>query len=411
MKKIHLVFVLVFLFSMTKGFAIERRGPQFLSDSSYLVFPLPYSLPGIGEGVMVTALGGNIYDTNIDTYAIAITGDAEGVVAAVEDIHILPKLLILDLMHQNLSKAVVNNYDKRGMDSSKNDYSLIEVDKVLSNYAKLTLSLYDRRVEFYAAFREQKARIVSVKDPNGNVLSDLSEPFMSKSRRKHLGFVVDYTDDRVNPKKGIKFSSEYISSDKQSDSDPEYYTIDNSISFYIPLAKPLTMGFNIFLSDAHVTKEGETDPNVLSQELGLNCSPTDTQCLEVEEDLINMMINTNKNGSSTSLGGERRLRAYPGDRYGGAHSLYYATELRWNISEKVRPFNFWIWKDIATGLQIATFYERGTVAEKFDDLGKQTKTSYGGGFRLVSASGFVYRADFAKGDEGSEMTIMFSYPW
>ncbi|MCW9026585.1 MAG: hypothetical protein OQJ77_04645, partial [Thiovulaceae bacterium] len=114
MNKLILVFIVVFLLNLSSAFAIERRGPQFLTESSYLVFPLPYSLPGIGEGVMVTALGGNIYDTNIDAYAIAISGDAEGIVAAVEDIHILPKFLILDIMHQNISKAVVNNYDTRG---------------------------------------------------------------------------------------------------------------------------------------------------------------------------------------------------------------------------------------------------------------------------------------------------------
>ncbi len=411
MKKINLIIIFVFLLCITSTFALERRGPQFLSESSYLVFPLPYSLPGIGQGVMLTALGGNIYDTNIDTYLIAVTGEAQGIVAAVEDIHILPKMLILDLMHQNISKAVVNNYDTRGMDSDKDNYSLIEVDKVLNNYAKLTLSFYDRMLEFYAIYRDQKARIINVKDPDGNILADLSEPFISKSASKHIGVVIDYTDDRVNPKKGIRFSSEYKSSDKKSDSDPEYYTIDNSLSFYVPVSKPITLAFNVFLSDAHVTKAGETDPDVIREDLGLNCNPYDTECLEVEDDLVNMMINTNKNGNAASLGGERRLRAYPGDRFSGAHTLYYATELRWNFSEKIRPFNFWIWKDVATSLQAAAFYERGSVAEEFDDLGKENRSSYGGGFRLVSASGFVYRMDYAKGSEGSQVTLMFSYPW
>lgn len=411
MKKINLIIIFIFLLTLTKAFAIERRGPQFLSESSYLIFPLPYSLPGIGDGVMVTTLAGNVYDTNVDAYAIAVTGDAEGVVVAVEDIHILPKMLILDLMHQNISKAVVNNYDTRGMDSDKNDYSLIEVDKVINNYAKLTLSFYDRRVEFYAIYEEQTARIVNVKDSNEKILANLTDPFINKSASKNIGVIIDYTDDRVNPKKGIRFSTEYKSSDKKSDSDPEYYTIDNSLSFYLPISKPITLAFNVFLSDAHVTKIGETDPNIIKQDLGLNCDPADTECLKVEENLVNMMIHENKNGSATSLGGDERLRSYPGDRFNGAHSLYYATELRWNISEKIRPFDFWIWKDVATGLQIATFYERGTVAENFSDLGKKNRSSYGAGFRLVSASGFVYRADFAKGDEGSELTIMFSYPW
>ena len=63
------------------------------------------------------------------------------------------------------------------------------------------------------------------------------------------------------------------------------------------------------------------------------------------------------------------------------------------------------------GLQLALFYERGSVCEKISELGDITRSTYGAGFRLVSASGFVYRADFSSGDEGEEMIMTFSYPW
>ena len=39
------------------------------------------------------------------------------------------------------------------------------------------------------------------------------------------------------------------------------------------------------------------------------------------------------------------------------------------------------------------------------------KSSYGLGIRLISASGFVYRADLAAGDEGTETVIIFGYPF
>ena len=105
------------------------------------------------------------------------------------------------------------------------------------------------------------------------------------------------------------------------------------------------------------------------------------------------------------------MRSYPDGRFTGAHSQYIASEIRWNVSEEVRPFNFGIWKDIATGFEVAFFYETGSVSETIADLGKNSRSSYGSGFRLVSASGYIYRADYATGDEGEELTIIFSYPW
>jgi len=83
----------------------------------------------------------------------------------------------------------------------------------------------------------------------------------------------------------------------------------------------------------------------------------------------------------------------------------------WSFDEKVTPFDFWIWKDVSTALQLALFYEAGTVAELKSDLGVITRTSSGLGLRMVSASGFVYRADYANGEEGGNMTLIFDYPW
>ena len=402
--------ILLFLLTVIEVKAIDRSRAQFLSEPSYLFLPVPYSMPGIGEGLMLTALAGNINETNIDAYFVGITGDADGIVLAIEDIHLLSEFLILDVMHQDISKAVVNSYDTRGMNSNENDYKLLEVDQAYTDYAKLTLSMLERRLELYGILRQQKTRITKVRNADGEVISDLTKPFISESLQSRLGFLIDYTDDRINPKKGIRLDMQYISSNPESSADSEFYTIDTSLSVYFPIIKPVTLAFNLYLSDAFVTKEGVTDRDLIKAELGLNCLGS-IECLEAEENLVDMIVDSRTNGTATSLGGDRRLRSYPGDRYSGAHSLYYATEVRWNLSEKIRPFNFWIWKDIATSLQIAAFYERGSVAEKIDDLGAITRESYGVGFRLVSASGYVYRADYAKGDEGGELTVMFSYPW
>lgn len=411
MKKTFLLFFYLVLLGSLSLFGIERRGPQFLTESSYLIFPLPYSIAGIGQGIVLTGLAGNIDDTNIDAYALGITGDAEGAMVAVEDIHLLPKLLILDVSQQRISKAAVNYYETRGMDSGMEDYKLMEVNKVVTDSAQLTLSLFDRRLELYGAYWKQEAHVVKISDSKGNLITKLDDPYISKSEQHRLGLLIDYTDDRINPKKGIRFGIEQTTSPDSVKNDPEYYTIDKSLTLYLPLGQTATWAFYAFQSDAYVTHEGETDPDAIRADLKMPCDLTQTACKEAEQELVDAFVAAHKYGTATALGGENRLRSYPGNRYNGAHTQHFATELRWNVSEEVRPFNFGIWKDIATGIQIALFYESGSVSETIGDLGKITRDSYGGGFRLVSASGYVYRADYATGDEGSEMTVIFSYPW
>ena len=64
-----------------------------------------------------------------------------------------------------------------------------------------------------------------------------------------------------------------------------------------------------------------------------------------------------------------------------------------------------------TGLQVAFFAEIGTVSETSSQLWDETRHSLGVGFRLIAASGAVYRADIATGKEGAEVIIIFDYPW
>ena len=92
--------------------------------------------------------------------------------------------------------------------------------------------------------------------------------------------------------------------------------------------------------------------------------------------------------------------------------LYVATEFRWNFSESGGgQFDSLFFQDLVDDMQVAFFYENGSISEKKSDLGKISKSSYGTGFRLVNASGNIYRADLASGDEGTNFTLIIQYPW
>ena len=70
-------------------------------------------------------------------------------------------------------------------------------------------------------------------------------------------------------------------------------------------------------------------------------------------------------------------------------------------------------KDVRTAIQLAFFYETGVTSDSRDDLYErsQYRDSYGAGFRIVTGSGVVFRADLAHGREGFNAAVFIGYPW
>ena len=85
-------------------------------------------------------------------------------------------------------------------------------------------------------------------------------------------------------------------------------------------------------------------------------------------------------------------------------------EYRWNLTDEHTPFDIFIARGIRTGVQLAAFWERGMVADKWSDVFDHYRTSYGLGFRLI-LSGVVIRLDLADGDEGLQSQLFITYPW
>ena len=70
-------------------------------------------------------------------------------------------------------------------------------------------------------------------------------------------------------------------------------------------------------------------------------------------------INANRNGTAHPLGGQDRLRSYPGNRYQAAHTLFYGTELRWNFDTSTEVLDWYFFSDVLQALQATVFL--GTV--------------------------------------------------
>ena len=390
----------------------DRRKDQFAETSAHLIAPLPYSYPGIGTGFFLLGNFSNIYDTTTDFLALDIVGDAGGYILQLDEAPLIDERLFVQLYYEHIDRAVVNNYNKRGMKGTgENDFTLLDISLSQTKSILFDLTFFDRRLDLFLSYRESEYEIQAIRDHNGHVITALDEPFRGRETNELFGVSVDLTDDYLDPRRGVRFKLTYQDRPAQLANDASYYTLDYNLLLYMPMFKADTLVFNYYQSDAHVSAKGNTNASDIRQELNFNCAPTDTACLQSEQEIVDIIINQRSNGTATSVGGRDRLRSYPQGRFQGGHSAFIGAEYRWNFKQEVAPFNYLFWKDVRTGVQIAFFAEMATVSESRDELWDETRQSYGTGLRLVAKSGAVYRADLAFGDEGTELVVFFFYPW
>ena len=391
----------------------DRRKTQFSKDFGYAVFPYPYSLPGIGSGIGVVGGAMNIADTYTDAYGIVFGGDVRGEALGVADIHLIPRTLILDVGYSGLSEATIQSYSKRGMNTDKNDFRLIELGDTEYYGGRLTATFFDRRFEIYSAWYQGASKLKSIRDKEGNVIVEAQNAPRRTGHTMLYGSRLDLTDDYSDPRRGIRFDVTRSQS-PSSDSGPDFYVMDYNTTAYVPIGRRSTWAFNFLRSDAVVLKTGETNTASLQQQQGLDCSTiTDPQQQQFCNEVISNMIANNKYGTATQLGGFSRLRAYPQGRFKGAHTLFYGTEVRWNLTDERTPFNIFVMKDVRTSVQVALFYETGVTSDAESDLTKWSnmRDAYGLGLRIVTASGVVFRGDLGFGKEGAAPAIFIGYPW
>jgi hypothetical protein len=390
----------------------DRRKAQFQDLPGYFVVPFPYSYEGIGQGLMLGGSMSNIGGSYTDVYGVGIVGDIKGWVAGVTEVHLIPRTLIIEAGSTNISRATFKNYSMRGMNTDKNDYTILEMKDDSANGGRLTATFFDRRVEFYALNYWYSLQANRILDKDGNVIYEAKDPQRLRGESRTLGVRLDLTDDYSDPRRGFRFDVSRDHSPPDDTFSADYYVMDYNATAYVPIGRRSTWLLNYFWSDAHVTRQGETSVAGVEQKTGLFCE-TITNPLERAdcEKIINNYIDANKYGTASQLGGDSRLRSYSFGRYMGAHTMFYGTEIRWNFTDEYTPYDIWFMKDVRTAVQAALFYEVGSVADNRDELGDIKRSSYGIGARVVTASGIVFRADFAWGREGFAPVLTIFYPW
>jgi len=389
----------------------ERRKDQFPVDPGYYLVPAPYSIPGLGDGLIAVGAMTNLNQSHTDVYGFAAGGDIQGYGLFATELHVVDKTLLVDVMHTSFAKVTSQVYRSRGMQTSADDYVLAELDSATFTGTRLTYTTFERRLEFYGVLYNNRSKLSAIRDRDGNLIQSTIDSQENRSKTYSYGIRLDLTDDYIDPRRGIRAETSLWHTPPDNDDSPDYDIVELNLTGYIPVGSRHTLAMNYFHADTHVNRPGQTDPSKVEADLGLDCSigsPQDqANCLSV----VNDTVAANTFGSVGSLGGLSRLRSYPEDRFKGSHARFIGVEFRWNLVEETKPFDYFFAKDIRTVIQLAAFYERGAISDNRDDLWSSMRESFGVGARLVTKSGLIFRADIAVGDEDEEISIIFGYPW
>ncbi len=406
---LFLVFMLVVI---SPANAIERRKDQSPREPGYVVLPYAMQMAGIGSWVGIVGAVDNISSSETDFYLATMLGDIDGYVTAITDIPIGTEHLVINLIRINFTKASIQTYD-RGIDSDPDNQRLVIADKSEYNMGMISMNFWEKRLQFYASSGRYKYHLEKLLDAEGNEIADVDKGDQTGTD-KDSGFIIDYTDDRKDPRKGVRVEARRKQSPRDDEYSSQFYVNEYNVTAFVPVGNLSTWAFNIFRSDAVVTDKGITDEALLRADIGIDCSlnpATEAECEETLSRQIEQTIANNKYGTASSLGGTQNMRSFPTGRFYGAHSMFYGTEFRLNVTDEFTPFDIWLAKGIRTNVQLAFFAEQGTVADLAEDLGIEWVHSYGVGARLVMASGFVFRLDAATGEEGFQTQLFLNYPW
>ncbi len=405
------VLLLTAFSSVSLAEVVERRKDQFGRDFGYYLYPIVGEIPGMGKAAGVGASVLNMGGGDTDFTGYYVRGDIKATGAALLDYHVIPQRLIFD-MGYNDYRVAATSYN-RGINSDPTD---IIRPKVEGDYllGQMTLTFDERRYELFMRMLSGRNRLIEVLDKNNQAFTGVDTGWKGGNFYS-VGGSLDLTDDRLDPRNGVRFEFSSRLPHSRSADESEYFVNDYNLSAYAPMREWDTLVFNLFYSRAHVTRQGVTDPVVLQQRYGLNCTqypvgPNRDACQATEAKLLAGKLENNIYGTATPLGGTQRLRSYDNGRFYAGQALFYGVEYRWNLTDERTPFNIYLAKGVRTGIQLAAFWERGMVADQSGQLFKNGRESYGVGARIV-LSGVIIRFDLAQGREGYQSQLWITYPW
>ena len=145
------------------------------------------------------------------------------------------------------------------MESEKDDFNIIVGNKFEMDIFKVSLSLFERRLEAALLSQTQYGESHKILDSKGNLLNEIDPPQTFQGKKEGIELQLDWTDDFKDPRTGLRLKSTYDLNTSEDADSPEYYLNSHNLTFYQPVFGESTWAFHFFRSDAKVRKEGYTD--------------------------------------------------------------------------------------------------------------------------------------------------------
>ena len=399
--------------SPVRAIIFDRRSSPEL-QTSWFVYPLAGKIPGVqsfyGMGATIAAIGGSESDVTL----IKLKGEAEHFdnddfeidLLMIFDVSLYTKHITLSYFRTDIRNGALPE-NERGIDSDPDNRIYLLGSTVHASGGEISLNFLDNQFELYYAFVQSSVKPYGVVDNDGNFYADQDSNLNKSPQGYRYGVYIDDTDNRRDPRVGYRIQFERWGIPAATDEHSQFYQDDINYTAFIPLLSDHSgvLVLNYFQSSATVIREGTVDASDYKCDEAIQPG-----CQAVFDRLYQNKLDTATKGKATSLGGTNRLRGYPTNRFYDSHMGFYGIECRWYMLESQNAFNYIIEKGVFAGIQLALFYEEGTVAPEFSELWDETRNSYGLGMRIIMNTTIV-RADYGISDEGSEFTFFVGYPF
>jgi len=409
------LFVLLFLFiwsSSTQALLFERR-KTFDSEIAWFIYPVVGSIPGVqdfyGLGGTVSGIGGS----ESDITAISLRGKAEYFdddfqidILSIFDIPLFTERLTFTWFSTKIRNAAWPE-GQRGIDSDPDSMYYLLASKVEASGGELSANIFDNQLEAYYGYTYAAVKPYGLVDPNGTFYNAQNSGIIESPRGYRYGLYLDDTDNRRDPRIGYRFQYEKWGQPSSREGNSEYYQEDFNLSGYIPVLSENkgVLVLNQFFGSSTVLKKGTVDQSQFV------CDNTvKPGCQAILNELYARRVAEAENGKATSLGGTNRLRGYRTNRFYDSYTNFRGVEFRWYVHEVQKAFNYILEKGTFAGLQLALFYEEGTVSPDKGNLWKNMRTSYGAGTRFIFNT-IIVRIDRGFGEEGGQTTFFVGYPF
>ncbi len=409
------IFVLLFLFclSSTASAILFERRKTFESEISWFIYPVIGSIPGVqdfyGLGGTVSGIGGS----ESDITAISLRGKAEYFdddfqidILSIFDIPLFTEHLTFTWFSTKIRNAGWPE-GERGIDSDPDSMYYLLASNVDASGGELSVNVLENQLEFYYAYSDASVKPYGLVDPNGTFYNAQNAGIIESPRGYRYGLYLDDTDNRRDPRIGYRFQYEKWGQPSSRAGNSEYYQEDYNLSGYIPILAEGkgVLVLNQFFGSSTVIKKGTVDQGQFVCDNVLKPG-----CQAILDELYARQVAEAENGKATSLGGTNRLRGYSTNRFYDSYTNFRGAEFRWYVHEAQEAFNFILEKGTFAGLQLAFFYEQGTVSRDKASLWKNMRTSYGAGTRFIFNT-IIVRIDRGFGKEGGETTFFVGYPF